>query len=74
MSILDAGLTVAFPIYVEAAEYTSDPLWQALPSVQDGRAVVLEDEALANAFSIGTAPSIRYALENAVPLFAEALA
>ncbi|NEK85876.1 iron-siderophore ABC transporter substrate-binding protein [Blastococcus saxobsidens] len=72
--LLDAGLTVAFPIYVEAAEYTSNPLWQGLPSVRDGRAVVLEDQALANAFSIGTAPSIRYALENAVPLFAEALA
>lgn len=74
VSLLDAGLTVAFPIYVEAAEYTGNPLWQALPSVQDGRAVVLEDEALANAFSIGTAPSILYALENAVPLFADALA
>ncbi|RBY76561.1 iron-siderophore ABC transporter substrate-binding protein [Blastococcus sp. TF02-09] len=74
VSLLDADLTVAFPIYVEAAEYTSNPLWQALPSVQEGRAVVLEDEALASAFSIGTAPSIQYALENAVPLFAEALA
>ena len=73
VSLLDAELTVAFPIYVEAAEYTNNPLWQALPSVQDGRAVVLEDEALANAFSIGTAPSILYALQNAVPLFAEAL-
>lgn len=74
VSLLDSELTVAFPIYVEAAEYTSNPLWQALPSVQDGRSVVLEDEALANAFSIGTAPSIRYALENAVPLFADTLA
>jgi iron complex transport system substrate-binding protein len=74
VSLLDSELTVAFPIYVEAAEYTSNPLWQALPSVQDGRAVVLEDEVLASAFSIGTAPSIQYALENAVPLFADALA
>jgi len=73
VSLLDAELTVAFPIYVEAAEFTSTPLWQALPSVQEGRAVVLEDDVLVSAFSIGTAPGIRYALENAVPLFAEAL-
>ena len=74
VSLLDAELTVAFPIYVEAAEFTSNPLWQALPSVQQGRAVVLEDDVLVSAFSIGTAPGILYALENTVPLFAEALA
>jgi iron complex transport system substrate-binding protein len=71
--ILDAGLTVAFPIFVEASEFTSNPLWQAVPSVVDGRAVVLEDETLVSAFSIGTAPGILYALENTVPLFADAL-
>ncbi|SOC51918.1 iron complex transport system substrate-binding protein [Blastococcus aggregatus] len=74
VSILDAGLTVAFPIYVEASEFTSNALWQALPSVQDGRVVVLEDQTLASAFSIGTAPGILYALETTVPLFADALA
>jgi iron complex transport system substrate-binding protein len=72
--VLDAGLTVAFPIYVEASEFTSNPLWQTLPSVQEGRAVVLEDQTLASAFSIGTAPGILFALENTVPLFADALA
>lgn len=74
VSILDAGLTVAFPIYVDSAEFTGNPLWQALPSVVDGRAVVLEDETLASAFSIGTAPGILHALEATVPLFADALA
>lgn len=74
VSLLDAELTVAFPIYVEATEFTANPLWQALPSVQEGRAVVLEDDVLVSAFSIGTAPGILYALENTVPLFAEALA
>ncbi|SDF49107.1 iron complex transport system substrate-binding protein [Blastococcus fimeti] len=73
VSLLDAGLTVAFPIYVEASEFTSNALWQALPSVQDGRVVVLE-ETPASAFSIGTAPGILYALETTVPLFADALA
>jgi iron complex transport system substrate-binding protein len=72
--ILDAGLTVAFPIYVEASEFTSNPLWQTLPAVVDGRVVVLEDQTLAIAFSIGTAPGILYALDTTVPLFAEALA
>lgn len=73
VNLLDADLTVAFPIFVEASEFTGNPLWQALPSVAEGRAVVLEDTTLANAFSIGTAPGIRYALENTVPLFADAL-
>jgi iron complex transport system substrate-binding protein len=73
VSLLDSELTVAFPISVEAGDFTASPLWQALPSVQQGRAVVLDDANLASAFSIGTAPGIRYALETTVPLFAAAL-
>lgn len=72
--LLDAPLTVVFPIFVEASQITGNPLWQSLPSVQQGNALVLEDPALVNAFSSGTAPGIRYALDNAVPLFAETLA
>ncbi|TFV48995.1 iron-siderophore ABC transporter substrate-binding protein [Blastococcus sp. TF02A_35] len=74
VSLLDAELTVAFPIFVEAAEFTANPLWQALASVREGRAVVLEDTTLVNAFSSGSSLGIRYALDNAVPLFADALA
>ncbi|MGY2083354.1 iron-siderophore ABC transporter substrate-binding protein [Blastococcus sp. SYSU DS0539] len=73
LSLLDAELTVAFPIFVEASEFTSSPLWQTLDSVQDGRAVVLEDPDLISAFSSGSPLGIQYALENAVPQFAEAL-
>jgi iron complex transport system substrate-binding protein len=73
LPLLDAGLTVAFPIFVEAAQITGNPLWQAIPSVQAGHAVVLDDEDLANAFSIGSPQGTRYALDNAVPLFADAL-
>jgi iron-siderophore transport system substrate-binding protein len=73
LPLLDAGLTVAFPIFVDAAQITGNPLWQALPSVQAGHAVVLEDETLTSAFSIGTPQGIQYALDNAVPLFADAL-
>ncbi|RBY96971.1 iron-siderophore ABC transporter substrate-binding protein [Blastococcus sp. TF02-8] len=72
--LLDAELTVAFPIFVEASQFTGNPLWQALGSVREGRAVVLEDTTLVNAFSSGSALGIRFALDNAVPLFADALA
>ena len=73
LPLLDAGLTVAFPIFVDAAQITGNPLWQAIPSVQAGHSVVLDDLTLANAFSLATPQSIQYALENAVPLFADAL-
>jgi iron complex transport system substrate-binding protein len=71
--LLDAPLTVVFPIFVEAAQITGNPLWQSLPSVQQGNALVLEDQTLSNAFSSGSALGTQYALENAVPLFAETL-
>jgi iron complex transport system substrate-binding protein len=73
LPLLDAGLTVAFPIFVDAAQITGNPLWQAIPSVQAGHAVVLDDTNLTSAFSIGTPQGIQYALDNAVPLFADAL-
>ena len=73
MPLLDAPLTVVFPIFVDAAQITGNPLWQSLPSVQQGDALVLEDQTLSNAFSSGSALGTQYALENAVPLFAETL-
>jgi iron complex transport system substrate-binding protein len=73
LRLLDAPLTVVFPIFVDAGEITGNPLWQTLPSVQAGHAVVLEDEALVSAFSSGSALGIGHALDNAVPLFADAL-
>ena len=73
MPLLDAPLTVVFPIFVDATQITGNPLWQSLPSVQQGNALVLEDQTLVNAFSSGSALGTRYALENAVPLFADAL-
>jgi len=74
LPLLDADLTVAFPIFVAATEITGNPLWQTIPSVQSGHAVVLDDETLTSAFSLGTSLGTLYALENAVPLFADALA
>ena len=71
--LLDAPLTVVFPIFVDAAQITANPLWQTLGSVQQGHAVVLDDEVLVNAFSSGSALGTLHALENTVPLFASAL-
>ncbi|SDY42483.1 iron complex transport system substrate-binding protein [Geodermatophilus africanus] len=71
--LLDAPLTVVFPIFVDAAQITGNPLWQALPAVQQGNALVLEDQTLVSAFSSGSALGTQYALDNAVPLFAETL-
>jgi iron complex transport system substrate-binding protein len=71
--LLDAPLTVVFPIFVDAAQITANPLWQTLGSVQQGHPVVLDDVQLVNAFSSGSALGTLYALENTVPLFAAAL-
>ncbi|RFU20135.1 iron-siderophore ABC transporter substrate-binding protein [Geodermatophilus marinus] len=73
VSLLDAPLTVVFPIFVDASEITSNPVWQTLPSVQQGNALVLEDPELVSAFSSGSVLGIGYALDNAVPQFAETL-
>ncbi len=72
VALLDAPLTVVFPIFVEESQITGNPLWQTLGSVQQGNAVLL-DETLANAFSSGSVLGTGHALDNAVPLFAEAL-
>jgi iron complex transport system substrate-binding protein len=72
VALLDAPLTVVFPIFVEPSQITGNPLWQTLGSVQQGNAVLL-DETLANAFSSGSVLGTGYALDDAVPLFAEAL-
>jgi iron-siderophore transport system substrate-binding protein len=74
VSLLDAELTVVFPIFVEVSEITANPLWETLSSVQEGRAVILEDKTVADAFSAGSVSATGYALDNAVPLFAETLA
>ena len=73
LNLLDAELTVVFPIFVEASEFTGNPLWQALPSVQEGRAVVLDDTTVLNAFSSASAPGLLYALDTTVLIFADAL-
>ncbi|PRY16885.1 iron-siderophore ABC transporter substrate-binding protein [Kineococcus rhizosphaerae] len=71
---LDADLVVVFPIGATAAEITANPGIQNLPATKDGRIVVFDDTTLSNAFSSGTTLGLGYALDHAVPLFAQALA
>ena len=73
LDLLDAGLTVAFPIYVDESKLTDDPLFQDIPSVEDGRVVLFDDDAVRQAFSTGTVPALQYALENVPQKFSKAL-
>lgn len=73
LDLLDADLTVAIPIYIEPSKISEDPLFQQLPSVEDGRAVVFDDGAVRQALSAGTAPALQYALKEVPPLLADAL-
>ncbi|OZE99514.1 MULTISPECIES: iron-siderophore ABC transporter substrate-binding protein [Nocardiaceae] len=70
---LDADLTVMFPIGETADAIANDPSIQGLPVARDGRLVILGDLDLSNAFSAASVAGTRYALENAVPLFAAPL-
>ncbi|MEK8070116.1 iron-siderophore ABC transporter substrate-binding protein [Rhodococcoides navarretei] len=73
VAALDADLTVMFPIGTGPEVITENPSIQGLPSARDGRLVVLGDLDLSNAFSAASVAGTRYALENAVPLFAAPL-
>lgn len=64
IDVLDADVMVSFPIFVDASKIEKDSLYQALPAVEDGRALVIEDQDLSNAFSLGTTLATQYAIEN----------
>ncbi|WP_435737228.1 iron-siderophore ABC transporter substrate-binding protein [Cellulosimicrobium sp. PMB13] len=74
VALLDADLTVIQPIGFTAADVEAQPAFQTVPSVVDGRYVVFDDPDLSSAFSLGTPTAMIYAIDNVVPLFAEALA
>ncbi|WP_246632090.1 ABC transporter substrate-binding protein [Pseudonocardia nigra] len=73
MDLLDADLTVTFPIGFDPALVTDDPLYQVIPSVAGGRSVLLSDPTLVQAFSSASAVGLSYALDATAPLFAAAL-
>lgn len=72
LDFLDADLIVAFPIYIETTEITEDPLWQAIPAVEAGHTVVIDGD-LSASYSLGSALSVKYAIDNLTPLIATAL-
>lgn len=73
LDLLDADLIVMSPIGVEPEVVTEDPLYQAIPAVADGRAVMLDDPTVSSAFATNSVLALPYALEVVVPLLAEAV-
>lgn len=66
LDLLDADLTVLFPIGGDASALKANPL-------VNEKALILEDKNLVNAFSSGSSLGMAYALDHAVPLFTTAL-
>ncbi|MBB4905290.1 iron-siderophore ABC transporter substrate-binding protein [Actinophytocola algeriensis] len=73
VELLDADLTVVFPIGSDASAIKADRVLNQLPSAKAGHLVVLEDLNMINAFSSGSVLGTLYAIENTVPLFADAV-
>jgi iron complex transport system substrate-binding protein len=73
LDLFDADLIVAFPIWIDSAQITDDPVWLQIPAVKAGHAVII-DGVLSSAYSAATVPGSIYALENLVPLIEKALA
>jgi iron complex transport system substrate-binding protein len=73
VELLDADLTVVFPIGSDASAIKADRVLNQLPSAKAGHLVVLEDVDMINAFSSGSVLGTLYAIEHTVPLFADAV-
>jgi iron complex transport system substrate-binding protein len=72
LDLLESDVLVVFPIWVETSEVTSQPLFNAIPAVTEGRSIILDDELISNAYSLGSVLSTQYAIENVVPMLVEA--
>lgn len=70
---LSADLTVMFPIGGDAAPLRGDTVLNQIPSAEAGNMLILDDETLVEAFSAGSTLATEYALQHAVPKFAETL-
>lgn len=64
LDLLNADLTLILPIYVDASKAESDPLFQKVPSVEAGHAIVFDDPDVSSAFSMGTTAAIEWALQK----------
>ncbi|MFF6814036.1 hypothetical protein ACFZAG_29760 [Streptomyces sp. NPDC012403] len=56
-----------------ASKLSSDPLHTSLPAVEDGHPVVFDGKNISQAFATDSVLSVGYALDEVVPLFADAL-
>ncbi len=72
LELLDADITVVLPIWVDTAEVTGNAIYQKIPSVMDGRSLIIDGD-YANAFSTGTVPALLWALDELPSMFNEAL-
>lgn len=72
LELLDADLTVVLPIWIDPSEVTNNELYQKIPSVLDGRSIILDADT-SNAFSTGTIPALLWTIENLTPQFKEVL-
>lgn len=70
LELLDADLTVILPIWVDPSEITNNELYQKIPSVMDGRSIILDADT-SNAFSTGTIPALLWTIDNLTPQFKE---
>lgn len=73
LEVMDADLTVMFPLGDTAEFLHGDPVLQGIPSAEDGRLIIVDDLELANAFSSGSALGVSHALDELVPLLQETL-
>ncbi|MCS5519139.1 iron-siderophore ABC transporter substrate-binding protein [Curtobacterium flaccumfaciens] len=73
LDLLDADLTLILPIYVDASEASLNKLFQKVPSVEAGHAIVFDDKDVSSAFSMGTTAAIEWALDKLPAQFEEKL-
>jgi iron complex transport system substrate-binding protein len=73
VEVLDADLTIVFPIGDVVDTLNEDPVLQGIGSAEADRLIILEDQELSDAFSSGSVLGIHHALDQIVPMIQETL-
>jgi len=73
LDLLEADVLITFPIWVETAEVTDQPLYQAIPAVAEGRSILMDDDLISNAYSVGSTLARLYTIDKIVPLLEAAV-
>jgi iron complex transport system substrate-binding protein len=73
LDLLEADVLITFPIWVETAEVTDQPLYQSIPAVAEGRSILMDDDLISNAYSVGSTLARLYTIEKIVPLLEAAV-